>query len=78
MSYKLNYMISLIESNVVLMFPDGSSREYADGKQAAEETFDKRYDVKSMKANVDKVEVVLTENDGTPIDLVADGTNGFY
>lgn len=78
MSYKLNYMISLIESNVVLMFPDGSSREYADGKQAAEETFDKRYDVKSMKANEGKVEIVLAENDGRPTNLDTDGTHEFY
>jgi len=53
-------------------------QEYADGKQAAEETFDKRYDVKSMKAKKGKVEVLLAENDGRPTDLDTDGTNGFY
>jgi len=64
MTYKLNYMISLIESNVVLIFPDGSSKEFADGKQAVETSFEKRYDVKSVKACGDKVEIVLAENDG--------------
>ena len=57
-------MISLIESKVVLIFPDGDTKEFATGKQATEESFEKRYDVQSMKANDDRVEVVLAENDG--------------
>lgn len=64
MEYKLNYMIRLIDSPVMLIFPDGSSKEFADGIEAIEESFDKRYDVRTIKANADKIEVVLKENDG--------------
>ena len=64
MGYKLNYMIRLIDSPVMLIFPDGSSREFADGEEAIVKSFDKRYDVRTLKANADKIEVVLKENDG--------------
>ena len=64
MGYKLNYMIRLIDSPVMLIFPDGSSREFADGEEAIVKSFDKRYDVRTIKANADKIEVVLKENDG--------------
>lgn len=64
MGYKLNYMIRLIDSPIMLFFPDGSSKEFADGEEVIKETFDKRYDVRTIKANADKIEVVLKENDG--------------
>lgn len=60
----MNYMIRLIDSPVMLIFPDGSSREFADGEEAIVKSFDKRYDVRTIKANADKIEVVLKENDG--------------
>ena len=66
MGYKLNDMIRLIDSPVVLIFPDGNLREFADGKEAIEEAFDKRYDVKSIKANGDTAVIRLVENDGNP------------
>ena len=66
MGYKLNYMIRLIDSPVVMIFPDGNSREFTGGKEAIEETFDKRYDIRSIKANENKVVIELVENDGNP------------
>ena len=66
MEYKLNYMIRLIDSPIMLFFPDGSSKEYADGEEVIKETFDKRYDVRTIKANENKVVIELFENDGNP------------
>ena len=62
----MNYMIRLIDSPVMLIFPDGSSREFADGEEAIVKSFDKRYDVKSIKANGDTAVIRLVENDGNP------------
>lgn len=66
MGYKLNYMIRLIDSPVVMIFPDGSSKGFADGEEAIVKSFDKRYDVRSIKANENKVVIELVENDGNP------------
>lgn len=66
MPYKLDCSIGKIISPIVLIFPDGNKQDYLTGNDAIKIIYEKRYDVKSMKVVSDKVEILLSENDGYP------------
>lgn len=61
MTYKLNPELSKILSPVILLFPDGNREEYENGRFAAEATFSEAYQVFSMTAVNNKVEIQLSE-----------------
>ena len=61
MTYKLNPRLEKIISPIVLIFPDGSKREYASGSAVAEAVFDRKYNIFSLCARESKVEITLEE-----------------
>ncbi len=63
MTYRLNPEIGKIESGVVLIYPDGSRKEYSSGMMAADDTYDKRYLITGLKAVDSVIELQLKEQD---------------
>ena len=61
MTYKLNPAIGKIQSQVVLVFPDGERKKYITGAAACEDVFDRRFMIESLRAVENTVEVVLSE-----------------
>lgn len=59
--YKLNPVIELINSPVVLILPDGEKKRYDSGAIAVEATYEKFYRISSIRAVGDEVEITLTE-----------------
>ena len=50
MTYKLEPMLEKITSPTTLVFPDGTTSEYLNGKSVAKQTFNEKYLVSSIQA----------------------------
>ena len=61
MTFKLNPEVRKIISPVILVFPDGSQKEYECGSQVADAGFDHRYIIESLKAEDGVVILTLAE-----------------
>ena len=58
MTYKLDPVVEKIKSPVVLIIGD-KKKSYESGKNAAEDVFDKRYVVESLRSAGEAIEVEL-------------------
>nr|WP_297703733.1 hypothetical protein [uncultured Butyrivibrio sp.] len=72
MTYKLNHELGKIVSPIELLFPDGSSREYANGAEALAEEFDERYVISSISAKENKIVISLEAATVPSIDFDGD------
>ena len=61
MTYKLNPEIGKIQSPVILILPDGERRKYINGAAVAEDVFDQRLLIDTVRAVGNTVEIKLTE-----------------
>lgn len=61
MAYKLDPGLSRIMSPVSLLFPDGEKRDYRNGSEACEDTFDHSYRVDEIRAVDNVIEIALSE-----------------
>lgn len=59
MTYRMNPELAVIESPVVLVFPDGRRESFADGAAVAESKFTDRYRIKRLVAVDNTVEIQL-------------------
>ena len=64
MTYKLNPAIGKIQSQVVLVFPDGERKKYITGAAACEDVFDRKFVVETIRAVENIVEIKLAEITG--------------
>ena len=60
-TYKLNPDLKIITSPVVLCLPVGTQMQFANGKEAAESTFDTRYLLNTLHAEDCTVVITLKE-----------------
>ena len=72
MTYKLEPSLEKIVSPVILVFPDGSRKEYPDGVSVRNQIFGVKYLIDSVRAAGNAVEVVLKE--APPLD----GDSSFF
>ena len=49
MTYKLNPELRKILSPIVLIFPDGTKQQYESGKAAADDVFDHKYLISTLR-----------------------------
>ena len=61
MTYKLNPAPMKFKSPVVLFFPDGSTKSFQLGTEATEESFEKAYQVDSLRGVGDTIQILLKE-----------------
>ena len=61
MTYKLtNIKLENITSPIIVLFPDGEQRQFADGSELAETKFSRKYDINTAKArNNGMIEISL-------------------
>lgn len=78
MTYRLNPGLAKIKSSLVLIFPDGSRKEYSSGTEAAEEDFDKKYLIEEVRAVEGTVELVLTEQDVPAMNWTGEENISFF
>ena len=62
MTYKLNHILEVIKTPVILMI-DGKGKRYSNGKELVEQTFEKNYLIESITARENTVVVTLKKND---------------
>lgn len=73
MTYKLESGLSRITSPVRLIFPEGSE-EYENGKEAADDLFDKKWRVVELRARENVVEIRLIEMDVPMVNPIGEET----
>lgn len=78
MTYTLPSGIEKIVSPVVLVFSDGTRREYEDGKTAVADVFDKAYQVKRIQAIEGNVEIVLKERQSPELYWIGEEALSFF
>lgn len=61
MTYKLNPCVGKIKSPVVLVFPTGEEKRFADGTDAAKADFDRHYVIAEMTAKGDVIFLTVEE-----------------
>ena len=61
MTYKLNPNIKMILSPIILVFPEGNRACYPNGKAAKDASFEKPYQIETLKAIEKSIEVTLRE-----------------
>ena len=65
MTYKLtNIKLENITSPIIVLFPDGEQRQFADGSELAETKFSRKYDINTVKAGNDgliEISLLLSE-----------------
>ena len=78
MTYKLSPAIEKILSPVILVFPDGTRREYQNGKAAAEAIFDQKYSIDSLKAFDNIILIQLKKQVSPNIRWVGEEAESFF
>ena len=78
MTYKLPPALGKILSPVVLVFPDGTRRDYKDGKAAAEAIFDQKYSIDSLKAFDNIILIQLKKQVSPKIRWVEEEAESFF
>ena len=59
MTYRLNPALKRIVSPVVLLFPDGSRKEYENGESVVEDSFTMKYQIESVLAVNNRIEIKM-------------------
>ena len=72
MTFKLNPEVRKIISPVILVFPDGSQKEYECGSQVADAVFDRRYSISGIKAANNSIILTVQEAE------YLNGTDSFF
>lgn len=57
----MNPALTKIESPVVLFFQDGSKKLYRSGKDVVEDSFEEAYQIDTIKAVGDTIQIILKE-----------------
>ena len=73
MTYKLEPGLARIISPVRLVMKD-EVREYRDGKEAADDLFNKKWKVTEIRAAEEKIEVVVEEMNVPVVDAIGEET----
>ena len=63
MTYKMNPALRKVKSPVVLVFPDGSNKSYRLGEDVVEDSFEKAYQIDTIKADGDTIQIILKERE---------------
>ena len=63
MTYKMNSELQIIESPIIIEFPDGRKTEYDNGKRLLEASFDKKYTAICITAIDSKIAVRVRETE---------------
>jgi len=66
MTYKLNPALKNIESPVILII-NGNKKEYENGEQLTNAVFTKNYDIQSIRAVNNSIEIELKEREIFPV-----------
>ena len=78
MTYKLNPELRKIQSPVVLVFPDGETREFECGFAVAEADFKQRYLIQAIRALDSIIEIKLVECAPPDMNWAGEETVSFF
>ena len=78
MTYKLNPEIRKILSPVVLAFPDGTKQQYVDGNTVADDVFDHKYLISTVRAVDDIIELKLVEQEAPNMNWSGEAATSFF
>lgn len=78
MTYKLNPEIRKIISPIVLIFPDGTKRQYESGKDAVDAVFDHKYTISTLCAVNDIIELKLVEQEAPIMNWSGESATSFF
>ena len=78
MTYKLNPELRKIQSPVVLVFPDGETREFECGFAVAEADFEQRYLIQAIRALDSIIEIKLIECDSPDMYWAGEAPVSFF
>ena len=78
MTYKLPPALGKIRSPIILEFPDGTRREYQDGKAAISDVFDRAYQVEIIQAIEGHVDITLKERQSPEMKWIGEEALSFF
>lgn len=61
MTYRLNPIVNLINSQINLVFPNGTMQKYSSGEEVIREVFDRLYKIRRITADSNAVVIELEE-----------------
>lgn len=74
----LNVQITQIISPVTIIFPDGRRQEFSNGKEAADAKYNGCYDIRSIRAVGNTIEITLEPAETFPTRWVGEEQVSFF